>query len=61
MPSSIHEVLLLPEKEEMNVAFLAETVREVNRMAVAKIEYLSDSVYRYDFNSKCVSICELEG
>lgn len=61
LPSSIHEVLLLPEKEEMNVAFLAETVREVNRMAVAKIEYLSDSVYRYDFNSKCVSICELEG
>lgn len=57
LPSSIHEVLLLPEKESVDVDFLAQTVCDVNRLAVAKIEYLSDSVYRYDFATKQVSIC----
>lgn len=57
LPSSIHEVLLLPEKESIDVDFLAQTVCDVNRLAVAKIEYLSDSVYRYDFATKRISIC----
>lgn len=57
LPSSIHEVLLMPEAKAVDVDCLAQTVRDVNRLAVSKIEYLSDSVYYYDFVSKRVSIC----
>lgn len=57
LPSSIHEVLLVPDIEGVDVGFLADTVREVNAVAVAKMEYLSDSVYYYDSGMKRVSIC----
>ena len=47
LPSSVHEVILLPdmgEKEE----FLQEMVKDVNRTQVAEEEILADSVYYYD-------------
>ena len=50
LPSSIHEILLLPvsagKPEE-----LAEIVKEVNRTQVQPEERLSDSVYLYDRKS----------
>lgn len=58
LPSSIHEVLLLPKTEEISVAFLSQTVREVNRFAVGETDYLSDCVYYYNRNTKSVSICD---
>lgn len=55
LPSSIHEVLLLPVSmgtpEE-----LAGIVKEVNRTLVLPEERLSDSVYRYDRESGKVRI-----
>lgn len=51
IPSSIHELILLPGEDDYNVNDLIETVREVNEFAVSKLEYLSDNVYFYDANT----------
>lgn len=48
LPSSIHEVLLLPEEEGSDPSALAELVKEVNRTVVEKEEILSDRVYYYE-------------
>ncbi|MBS7007960.1 DUF5688 family protein [Anaerostipes sp.] len=48
LPSSIHEVLLVPADGESDPAALAELVREVNRTVVEGDEILSDRVYYYE-------------
>lgn len=52
LPSSIHEVLILPSKNEDKFEELKETVQHVNRVAVSKEEYLSDTVYLYHRDTK---------
>lgn len=47
LPSSIHEVILLPENGQDPDA-LRETVKRVNETEVRKEEVLTDSVYLYD-------------
>jgi hypothetical protein len=47
LPSSIHEVILLPESGQDPEALRA-TVRRVNETEVRKEEVLTDSVYLYD-------------
>ena len=47
LPSSIHETLLVPVSEEMDVESLRSMVREVNATQVAPEEVLSDNVYIY--------------
>lgn len=56
LPSSTHEVILLPSDGTQESAQLKEMVQEVNRMQVAEEEVLSDSVYYYD-REKDVIIC----
>lgn len=48
LPSSIHEVLLVPEKEGSDPAALSELVKEVNRTVVDEGEILSDRIYYYE-------------
>lgn len=48
LPSSIHEVMLVPENEEIDPAFLAELVVQANKGAVGLIDLLSDNIYYYD-------------
>lgn len=48
LPSSIHETLLIPVNEDMDVEYLRDMVRTVNRTEVAPDEMLSDNVYRYN-------------
>ena len=50
LPSSIHEVLILPQKEDMPFDFegLNEMVREVNAHEVVPEEQLADHAYWYD-------------
>lgn len=48
LPSSIHEVILVPFKEEIDKSQLIHMVNEVNETQVAKEEVLSSSVYYYD-------------
>ena len=47
IPSSIHEVLLIPSNTSTSYAKLSNMVREVNATQVLKEEVLSDHVYYY--------------
>lgn len=48
LPSSLHEVLIIPDCMDVSPKELGAMVREVNRCAVEKVDQLSDRVYRYD-------------
>lgn len=48
LPSSVHEVLLVPKRIPVSPAELGRMVREINREQVAKEEVLSDHIYEYD-------------
>ncbi|WP_455715127.1 DUF5688 family protein [Anaerosporobacter sp.] len=48
LPSSIHEVILVPFQEDIDKSQLIQMVNEVNQTQVAKEEVLSSSVYYYD-------------
>lgn len=50
LPSSIHEVLLIPDTSDMDVMMLKQMVQEVNASSVAVEERLSDSVYYFNRN-----------
>lgn len=47
IPSSIHEILILPEDGQTSVEWLNRTVVEVNNAQVKPCERLSDHIYRY--------------
>jgi len=47
LPSSIHEIILVPYEKTISKEALTEMVRDVNRTQVAKDEVLSDRVYYY--------------
>lgn len=47
LPSSIHEVLLLPVMDEMSAWDLRQIVGTMNHQVVSDEEVLSDHVYRY--------------
>lgn len=47
LPSSIHEIILVPRHGDMNKSSLTKMVMEVNRTQVAAEEVLSDRVYYY--------------
>lgn len=51
LPSSIHEVMLVPENTDTEPEFLEELVVEANRSAVGLIDLLSDHIYYYDKES----------
>ena len=48
LPSSVHELIAIPDtgKEDINV--LTDMVRSVNRSEVSEKEFLSDNVYHYE-------------
>ena len=52
LPSSIHEVIAIPTTLGSNYRDLERMVREVNEMAVAPEDQLTNSVYRYDSKTK---------
>lgn len=52
IPSSIHEVIIVPEKEVSGISMLTEMVQEVNETGVSKEEVLSDHAYYYDRRKK---------
>lgn len=47
LPSSVHETILLPAEDNMNMASLSEMVRTVNATQVKADEVLSDHAYFY--------------
>lgn len=58
LPSSIHEILLLPADGAMESSELLKMVHEVNASTVAAEEVLSENVYRYDVAKKELSVIE---
>ena len=52
LPSSVHEVLILPDDGSCSVRELAEMVHEINRSVVAPEDILSDKVQFYDAKSR---------
>lgn len=51
LPSSRHEVIVLPAREATEYEYLKSMVMEVNRTQVSDEDYLSDSVYFYNIIS----------
>lgn len=56
LPSSIHEVILVPYSENMSIESLTEMVKDVNRTQVAYDEVLSDRVYFYSRAHKGITM-----
>ena len=52
LPSSIHELLVVPKQDGMELSDLESMVKEVNATQVAPEEKLSDHVYEYDAKEK---------
>ena len=55
LPSSIHEVLAV-SAEDRDLEDLEEMVRSVNQTDVSPEEVLSDNVYKYDAESRTLSL-----
>ena len=58
LPSSIHEVLIVPDNGEMKLQELEAMVRDVNATQVAPMDKLTDSVYHYDAQEKIFELGE---
>ena len=54
LPSSIHDLILLPDDDSVSAEYLREMVKEVNKSVVAREEWLSEDVYYYDCEEKKV-------
>ena len=50
IPSSIHEVILVPSRDEISREALREMIRQVNSTEVEPMEVLSDSLYMFKRN-----------
>ena len=55
LPSSIHEVILVPDTIDHDVRDLCDMVKQANRSVVEPKDVLSDNVYHYDKDSRDLS------
>lgn len=58
LPSSIHETILVPARDDVHVEELKGIVQDINRTMVAVDEVLSDSVYLYDKDKRQLMIAD---
>ncbi|MBR1692441.1 MAG: hypothetical protein IJ711_06645 [Lachnospiraceae bacterium] len=58
LPSSIHEVILVPAQNAVSMEELSQMVRDVNETQVEAEEFLSDHAYYYDAESRRL-LCEI--
>jgi hypothetical protein len=52
LPSSIHEMIVVPESQVQDVDSLVAMVKEVNATQVAPDEVLADNVYSFDVKTE---------
>ena len=57
LPSSVHEVIQVPDCSDFSVDYFKSMVREINETQVDATEVLSDNIYFYDKETKILSIC----
>ena len=60
LPSSLHEIILVLEKEAPSKQSLKEMVADVNQCLVKEEEFLSDNVYFYSKEENQVKIVEMD-
>lgn len=60
LPSSVHELMIVPKSLGMNLEELEEMVSNINAMCVREDEVLSNHVYQYDAKEHKFSRCVLE-
>ncbi|MBQ9301805.1 DUF5688 family protein [Butyrivibrio sp.] len=58
LPSSIHELLIIPDNGNFDLKALENMVKEVNATTVDPSEQLTDNVYHYDANDKVFELGE---
>lgn len=58
LPSSIHEILLVPDNGDKTADDLRDMVREVNATQVSPEEKLTDNVYHYDSKEHIFELAE---
>lgn len=56
LPSSVHEVIILPKKAGLRYKDLAEMVQEINATEVSEDEFLSDHIYVYNRSKELLEI-----
>ena len=56
LPSSVHELILVPRKDDLKKDCLLEMVREINKTEVSPDEVLSDRVYEYDYATDMIGL-----
>ena len=56
LPSSVHDLILLPDDPSVSAEHLKEMVKEVNESTVAREEWLSEDAYYYDSREREVRI-----
>lgn len=56
LPSSVHELIVIPDCDKINVSELRAMVRSVNETEVSNEDFLSNSVYVFDHKEKQLRI-----
>lgn len=56
IPSSVHEVLVLPYYDGSDLDYLSGTIKHVNNSVVEKTDILSYSAYKYDRSKNSIEI-----
>lgn len=57
LPSSVHEVIIVPKRINISPRELTDMVNAVNTKCVSEDEYLSDNIYQYDAKEHKFSRC----
>ncbi|WP_455717791.1 DUF5688 family protein [Anaerosporobacter sp.] len=60
LPSSIHEVILLPCNQMLNITQLQQMVEEINKTQVPQDEILSDSIYVYSVKDDTIFLADIQ-
>ncbi|MCD7750582.1 MAG: DUF5688 family protein [Lachnospiraceae bacterium] len=58
LPSSIHEVIIVPFSHAVGGKYLAQTVKDINHMEIPAEEILSDHIYLYNVQTGQMEIVE---
>lgn len=56
LPSSVHDVLLVPARKEENISKLRKKVRDINEDILEPEEWLSDEVYYFRRSTRAVEL-----
>ncbi|MCR5596463.1 MAG: DUF5688 family protein [Lachnospiraceae bacterium] len=56
LPSSIHEVIILPEDEACDIHYMQSMIKEINETQVDLEDRLSDNLYYYDPQTEKITI-----